>query len=406
MNNRFYRASALISAFLLAFSMAGCGSSGQTIYDPNAQSSSQAMLSSADASKPDSDSVQSQDSDSAEPDSAQDGQDYNLDELTSGPSKYPLRNWINHINAADDDAESGILNLVEQSMLGFTGHSDDPDAALKLVDDENLPFADGKVQMDLNLLMYPYHDNGEYTLPTSMVLTVNGKVYDFSVDGKKSQNGVLTMEVPVDQDLVLPFDMSGVPVQAGENELTFWIMAYSPATELYLANQCFTGYFQSDKAYDGDAPADVASEDMLKGITVETTDGKTKEQIMGGVEMSITEKSNIVGNIDGDRFITVKASAPLSFPILNQNVDQGPSNRSGLCIVLSNGKPLPAFGGKTLADISLKDTELIKNVPYDHGFHAGDAARIDCCLLEYENDKLVFDSFMGYNSLDNIKFVD
>ena len=375
--------------------MTGCGNSGQMIYDPNAQGSSQEILSSADASGADSASASSE-SGSADPDTAQDEPDYDdLDELTSGKSKYPLRNWLSKAigdNAFTDhfvgsDDEDALNDMNDWSLFCFTEQGGDPEK-LKIVDDENLPYHDGNAEMDLNLLLYAENACADYSVTTSMMLIVNGQVYDFSVDGKQSTDGILTMDLPYNQDLVYPFDMSGVPVQTGENEMMFWIFPYCEQKNFYLSPQSFTGYFTADKAADGLAPVSTLAQSDIRGLVTETTDGLSKEEILRPDKLlTFTDQQYLVSAQDGGRTLTVKANAPLHFEMLNMNNDLGPSNRSGYCMVFSNGRLLPAFQGKQLAELSFRDTELFYSVPFDTDFHAGDTAFIRCYYVQYENDK-------------------
>ncbi|MBR4200161.1 MAG: hypothetical protein IKQ91_02645 [Oscillospiraceae bacterium] len=390
---KYLKLSAIIFALSLALTASGCGESPQTLYNPDSTESSRNTENEQERASSEEDTPQ--DSDNSEISSEQigDSGDDDYSEYYKGDSKYPLRNFMTKMAA--EEAASGLdgYDVVEQSLMDFTECTDSD--SLKRVDKENLPVDNGIVKMDLNLLMYSYTDDADYNIPAVMLLTVNGKPYDFSVDGKKSSSGILTMDIPVDTDIVLPFDMSNVPVQKGENEMTFWIVPYSTERALYLSPQCFTGYWDAEAARDGDAPADFAAESSLS-VNTESTDGKSKDQLTTYIaSLDNYDPKYRVKTGDDFRHVTLKSDTKFSFPIQNINNDLGPSNRAGICLALNNGRPMPAFGGKTAAILSFSDHDYLKTVAVDSDFHAGDQAVLQFCFLEYQNDKLMFDQYMS-----------
>ena len=303
-------------------------------------------------------------------------------------SIYPLRQRV--MEAVAFMAQEGMTKVDDLCYLTFTYKPDGahPSEKLEEVDPRTLPYEDGNLKIDLNLLCFPIDRNSEYTYQVSMICMINGKVYDFKLGDKKSGNGVLVMDLDADTDFLESLDISGIPVNKGNNSFCFMSSFYCPQQDRYFHTNVINGKFVSESEVSGNSPIDLATEDQIKGIEIKSTEGLTdSEKIYPSFPLKLVDNSDILKMMDEESdVLTVKTKATITKQILNTNNEFGPSNRSGILMVFNGGKLIPVFAGKEMMYVSLNDDCLLKSVPLDKVFKAGDTTNLNLKYVEFEND--------------------
>ena len=290
---------------------------------------------------------------------------------TQSYKKYPLRA---HEKDSGENGEG-------YGMLTFT-HESDEAKKLTEIDRTALPVEDGSLKMYLNVLAYT-----PKPLTATFFLFWNGEVYDFTLDGKQSTDGMITMEVKDDKDYVIPFEVNDLPVQEGNNTFYFSSVFYGEKTGKYPVPQRYEGHFQSEEARSGRAPLRAASESELAPGQISTK----------------TERADAI------QYRTVNSEAVISSkwqnyqlhpnPIFYLNASNirnqdDPCNRSGIMLIFIDGKPQACFDGCMYGKISLTDKEYRKEFAFPTSFQAGEKHAVLLLYSETEVDKV--DSSMLY----------
>ena len=318
---------------------------------------------------------------------SQDETEYSVKPVISD-SIYPLRQRV--MEAAAFMAQEGMTEVDDLCYLTFTYKPDEshPSQKLEEADPRVLPYEDGNLKIDLNLLCFPIDRNSECTYQVTNICMINGKVYDFKIGDKKSEDGVLVLDLASDTDFLESLDISGIPVKKGENSFCFMSSFYCPQKDNYFHTNVINGRFRSDSEVTGDSPIDLASEDQIKGIETKSTEGLSdSEKIYPSFPLKLVDEGDILAMMDDDNdVLTVKTGASITKQILNVNNEFGPSNRGGILLVFDSGKLIPVFAGKEIMYVSLKDDCLMKSIPLDKVFKAGETTNLLLCYVESDND--------------------
>ena len=303
-------------------------------------------------------------------------------------SIYPLRQRV--MEAAAFMAQENLLSPDDLCYLTFTYKPDEkhPSQKLEEADPRVLPYEDGNLKVDVNLLCFPIDRSSECTYQVTMLCIINGKVYDFKVGDRKSTNGVLTMDLAADTDFLESLDISGIPVNKGNNSFCFMSSFYCPQKDQYFHTNVINGRFVSDSEVSGNKPINVLSEKEIKGIEIKSTEGLKESQIIyPSFPLKLVKNEDILKPMDEESdVLTVRTKATITKQILNTNNEFGPSNRGGILLVFNSGKLVPVFAGKEMMYVSLKDDCLLKSVPLDKVFKAGETTNLLLCYVESDND--------------------
>lgn len=231
-----------------------------------------------------------------------------------------------------------------------------------------------------------------------MMMAVNGNLYDFSVDGKSSTNGILEIDIPASQDIYSSFQATDLPAQKGDNHFLLCMIVPEEKSMSHGLAQ-YSGTFHSDTAGEGKPPVSPTPESSIQNIQTDTTDGKTKAQIENpnGGMLRMYDESDFLSYDEEDCRYKVKQATQFYFELPNTNQTMAPSNRSGVCLATYDGKPLSLWNGSPLAEISMQDTELMKRIPLTNELKPGEKCQIGCIYFDLTNDagELLTNSFVS-----------
>ncbi len=279
--------------------------------------------------------------------------------------KYPLR------AEEKDRGENGE----GYGMLTFTYESDDA-KNLTEIDRTALPVEDGSLRMYLNVLAYT-----SKPLTATFFLFWNGEVYDFTLDGKQSTDGMITMEVKDDKDYVIPFEVNDLPVREGNNTFYFSSVFYGEKTGKYPVPQRYEGHFRAEKARPGREPVKAAAESELEPgqITVVTDRGEANYAQLVSEESVIDSKG-----------LNYQLHPNPTFYVNARNIgnQDDPCNRSGIMLIFVDGKPQTCFNGCMYGAVSLTDKEYRKEFAFPTAFQAGEKHAVLLLYSETEVDKV------------------
>ena len=317
-----------------------------------------------------------------------------------GTSEAPLVNVNNsaeesvssEISSADSNTDEDSLDDPFEGLdydafygCGFEKGTD-ADGNPVMVDYDNIPVENNAINLTLSSRVQMKEQPAEGKCHAYMLMGINGQLYDFSVDGKASTNGILETDIPVNQDVRVPFEVKDLPAQSGYNTFAFYTVLTDFSTRSYAIME-YTGTFHADAANEGMQPVSLTAESALQNIETVSTDGKTQDEILNpnGGTIRMFDKDAVQSFDDTTGVCSLKQSTPIYYELVNANDDNGPSNRSGFCLALFNGKPLNIWNGSPLAAVSMKDNELLKRIPMTSDLKPGESGQIGCIYFDLSN---------------------
>jgi hypothetical protein len=301
-----------------------------------------------------------------------------------------LQERINEIKSIfySDEADTRMVPWIFPCL--FTNGHDSRGNQLEVTSD-SVPSENGRIKMTLN--MCAYHDvYGKDHIPVTitMLMIVNGEIYDFSVGEYTSSSGLMMLELPSNTEYIAQFESNEVNLKKGENEFEVITLGYCSETDSYLQPQQFTGYLYSEKEYTGNSTVTVSADPDIPNIIAETTEGKTEAEIQSYLpELSMFDYSSLIKPVNAEGYVTIKQSALLSFPLQNSRVSNKLCSGTQLCFVMCNGEPYAAWNQEPYILISMSETELMKSIPMETDFHAGDRANFQLVSINISEGAMV-----------------
>jgi len=334
---------------LFCLNLYGCNDSQTSLYDPNASSeeNTSATYSSDEATLP-----------------------------SEAENITPLRQTIQDISNAfiiNDDTPP------ELAMLCFTEETD-MSGTLTEIDRNSLPVKDGTLQVGLNLLVYSPEEI-DCKVKGTLVMFWNGLPYDFSVGDIQSKDGALQLDLLYNEEIVLPMESLNLPIKEGKNTLYLCFIPYCEEKGIYLTPQRYYAYYNSEQKLNGNTPVAVTSEnefsqDLIKVIADKSVASSTYYSV---------ERSDVIKSRNDN--YTLHPNPTFYLNISNiANIDK-PSNRSGIGMLISNGKLQPVWNNNKYLSVSLSSEEVIKTISAETSYQSGE--KHDICMLyaEFENDR-------------------
>lgn len=349
------RTSLFLSIGILCFLLIGCGQAETPLYDPDTSVTANTTTASATGEL----------SVSSETMSIEQNQ------------LPPLRKIA--LDLAQNSDSDGIFPL---SFMTFT------DAEMITVDADSLPVQDGKIEMMLNILIYS-PDEEQKTASGTLVMIWNGQIFDFSVDGKQSTDGSLTIQIPYNEDVLLPFESEDLPVTEDDNSFSFVFIPYCEETGTYLTSQKFDSHYYADQIRDGKDAAHLETEDNLKANDILIINDRNAAMYVS----CVPENDRI--SIVNDKY-TVHENPTFLLNISNATNIEGPSNRAGIIMFCVDGVLQPVWNEAKYAYIETPDSVYAKNVQIHSDFKAGEKHNILTVYAELKDDKNIYDEAYIY----------
>lgn len=273
-----------------------------------------------------------------------------------------------------------MSSLADGGLMSFTLPSSGAEIEWN---DYGLPVSDGTLNMDLHLLAYSQQETNSIVTGT-LFCCWNGEVIDFSVDGRQSEGGILQIDFPYFEELVVPFTAEALPIIEGDNTLYFAFFPYCEETGGYLASQSFIGFYRSEQACEGRNSLPITAEADLDPDRIMVVDDKNKAMTNDYVALSDLISFN------GGSFpmeYTVRPEPTFYLNISNAMNVEGPSNRGGIMLFFADGQPQPVWNGKLFAAASVGDNEYKKSFSIKTGFKSGEQHDVLLAYAELFDDK-------------------
>ena len=287
----------------------------------------------------------------------------------------PLKQAVQDISGAY--AQNGTTPP-ELALMCFTEEADSS-GTITEIDKNKLPMKDGTLEIGLNLLVYSPEEVNQ-KIKGTFVLFWNDKPYDFSVNGEKSKDGALSLELLYNQEVVYPFEADDLPVQQGENTLYICFIPYCEETGLYLTPQRYYAYFNSEQSIDGCEPIAITDEKELPQDGIEVITDKHASSACNCVD-----RADIISS--KEEKYTLHATPTFNLNIItNLTHPDEESNRSGIGMLIDDGELQPVWNDKKYLSVSLSADEMRKTISAETSYQSGEKHNICMLYAELEDD--------------------
>ena len=291
-----------------------------------------------------------------------------------------LRDLIDEINRLDEEmAQMGYYALPTNLFMKFV----EPVEPYDTIDESQLPIQEGSVDLTVAARIEEREFDGSSEFSAVVLLTVNGRMVDFEMDGSRSTDGILIRSFQSNRDYLLPVHADNLPVAEGENEIMLVIMSCCPAQELYLDAQYLTGNFHSDRSLEGRAVEPCPEEWIDRVVTVRNP--KDAPALMAMPIVGQGEQLAFESDHRGHTLIRTTPSPTLHFYIDNTSSSDQSGRRAGLMALFVDGQLQSVWDGCLIGEIRLQDQDLMKAVQIKTGFGSGERHSICWHYIETES---------------------
>lgn len=276
--------------------------------------------------------------------------------------------------------ENGF-KIGDSGALCFRDPASDSDEPIER-NEYNLPLQDGTLELDLSALAASM-DDIDYNVTGTFIFCWNGQIYDFTLDGRQSTNGMLQLDMRYWEEITVPFIAEDLPIREGDNTMFFWFFPYCEETG-YLTAQNFIGYYDAEEARAGREPVTMTAEAELDParITVETNKIKA-------LTSSLVDPSDFISSNSTDHRAnyTVHETPTFYVNLCNAANAEGASNRSGIAMFFVDGQLQPVWNGANYAAVSATDRDYAKQFAVPTDFQSGEQHRVLMVYAEIQDDK-------------------
>lgn len=217
------------------------------------------------------------------------------------------------------------------------------------------------------------------------LVSVNGQLCDFTLDGRQSDGGILTKQTAINTEHLENLVIEDCTIQAENNTLTFYLIAYFPQRGRMTASPITRTFTSETVKTQSSAITYPDSADGLKIINAADITQDEREALL-------KESSNF--RIQQLRFEEMKncshvaADSPTAYRYISRDntTDEPAANSTLLCAVLRNGEPIPAFGGNPLLQIPVTADLICAEIPFQAGLQAGEYSHITFLIFDEANN--------------------
>ena len=283
-----------------------------------------------------------------------------------------LRKKIEEINEADKEMEQQGFHALKTICFIYFTQDEDPYEPIETVKiDKNRLEATAVVRIEEGDFD-GHSDFGIYAF-----MTVNGKVVDFSLDDKSSKDGVLSTTMQTNEDYILQVSADNLPVEKGENEISLITIGYSGSRDMYISSQSSSVRFSSDHEESGNV-IEVCPEENINIITYQDKNKANGASYFIMPEEQLNFESDHYGYVK----VTTLPSPTMHFLIDNMSTEGLIGNRGGLLLFFVDGKLQPVWNGLYIGEISLKESDLVKEIVIASEFKSGEEHNIAWYYVE------------------------
>ena len=291
-----------------------------------------------------------------------------------------FREMIEEINQLDDEmAQMGYYALPTALYLSLV-ESEEPYAP---IDESRLPVQGDSVELTLAARIEERENNGSTAFSAVALLTVNGRVVDFELDGSRSEDGLLCTTLQSNRDYLLPFRVDHLPVAEGENELMLAVMCCCPEQELFLDAFYLNCGFRADRAFEGEVIAPCPEKRIDRVITVRSR--KDAPELMSRQTVAPGEQLAFESDHRGHVLIRTKPAPTLHFYIDDMSMSDIKGQRAGLMLLFVDGRLQPVWDGGLIGEIRLQEGDLMKAIVLKTDFGPGERHSVCWHYIETES---------------------
>lgn len=293
--------------------------------------------------------------------------------------------WSNWADGSMPGGYGGGINLWKSSGEDSDGSAEAVGKHIML--DGEVLVNDGVLDVFLKYSFTEGEYDGEKTMNTVVLVTVNDEICDFVLGGKRSENGLLVTEKPMDINLSEALTVENCSLVKGDNELAVHVAVYFPSGHSFASsvNRIFVS--EVEKECSTNYGCEVGT---LSGSEVVTSEGKDDREIrhwLGKTRDFLYEK---ISFDESKRCMTVGKDSAIKMSFPNQRWEQEPVARKAIVLVLRNGQPVGAWEGETIGCLFLGEEDLNVTLPITIEKKVGEYAHLSFVFFDGEEDMGTF----------------
>ena len=266
--------------------------------------------------------------------------------------------WSNWADGSMPGSYGGGINLWKSND---SDESDRTEAVIKNVMlDREVTTKDGSLEVFLDYSFTVEEYKGDETMNAVIIVTVNDEICDFTLNGQKSENGLLITEKPMGAELTEALWVEDCSLVKGENELAVHMAVYFPSGHSFASSISRTFVSEVERNSGVDYGYDVSK---LTGSEIVTSDGKDEREInhwLGTTRDFTYEKLSFDST---KRCITVAVDSDIKMSFPNKRGETGAVARQAMVLVLKNGQPMGVWDGKMIGELDLGKADLCVTLP-------------------------------------------
>ena len=294
--------------------------------------------------------------------------------------------WSNWADGSMPGGYGGGINLWKSASGEETNSVDDVGRNVML--DGEVMANDGILDVFLKYSFTEEEYDGEKTMNTVVLVTVNDELCDFILGGSRSVNGLLIAEKPMDIDLVEALTVEDCNLVKGDNELAVHVAVYFPSGHSWASSVSRTFVSEVEKECSTNYGFDIRT---LDGSEVVTSEGKDEREIRYWLGKPTDFIYNKLSFDESKRCMTVGTDSEIKMSFPNQRRgEKEPVARKTLLLVLRNGQPIGAWNGEIIGGLVLGEVDLNVTLPLTIEKKAGDYAHVSFVLFDGDNDMGTF----------------
>ncbi len=302
-----------------------------------------------------------------------------------GGDEYPYPtlapDWSNWADGSMPGAYGGGINLWK-SVGGDEKNSVDAVGKNVMLDGE-VTANNGRLDVFLTYSFTEGEYDGEKPMNTVVLVTVNDELCDFVLDGKRSENGLLVTEKPMDTDLVEALTVEDCNLVKGDNELAVHVVVYFPSGHSFASSVSRTFVSEVEKESSKDYGFDVRTLAGSEVVTSEEKDDREIRHWLGKTGDFLYEK---ISFDESKRCMTVATDSEIKMSFPNRRGEEGPMVRKVFALVLKNGQPIGAWAGENVGCLFLGEEDLNVTLPIMVEKEAGNYAHLSFVVFDGEDD--------------------
>ncbi len=283
-----------------------------------------------------------------------------------------LRDLIEELNESDKAMEEQGFHALKTICLVNFIQDEDPYEPIETI---NIEKNNLKATAVIRIEEGDFDGHSDFEI--NAIMRVNDNIVNFSLDDKNSKDGVLSTTLQTNEDYILQVSADNFPVEKGENEISLMVFGYSRSRDLYIEQQSSSVRFTSDHEESGDV-VEICPEDKINVVTYQDQNEVKADSYFIMPEEQLDFESDHYGY----KKVTTLPSPTMHFQIDNMSVEGVIGNRKGLLLFFVDGKLQPVWNGSYIGEISLKESDLIKEIIIASKFKSGEKHNISWHYVE------------------------